>query len=206
MKLSIKKLAEQIEVSNEEFNNMSKADKRVQIARDCLDRIKLKQFEPWTGRTCDIDFNFICDNGEKSIKEILAKKKLPDCHACAKGGLFLSYVGRTNKFNFEDIEDSSNLESTEMQKLLEIFDKIQLEGIETAFEKYIVSTDYLNINDWEDDFDGNQYEFISNCMKYSDNTNCSTNTERLQSICKNIIKNKGEFVPTDYVKPNAKIK
>lgn len=194
--MSIRKFAQEIEASNEAFNKMSKAEKRVQIARDCLKRIQLNQFNIHTGVTCWIDNNYDRNISNVSVKEILSKKRIPTCEVCAKGGLFLSYVGRVNDFTFGEIQNASSLHSTEMKKLREIFEDIQLEAIETAFEISIISYQYID----EDDID-----FITSCANYRSRAELSEDVEAMISICKNIIKNNGEFVPTDLVPHNAKI-
>lgn len=184
--MSLKKLVAKIEAENELFNSMSKAEKRVKIAEDCLERIKQKTYTPRTGsfiwyETRDV-FKALNEDIQSSVNSSV------QCQACAKGGLFLSYVGRVNNFNACDLEDRNRIFDNEHTKLLEVFTARQLSLIEYAFE----NEQHLrrDINDNEISFKQN---VIAKAKKYY--YDYKESTPRMVAICENIIKNKGTFRP-----------
>lgn len=188
---TLEELVKKIEKSNKAFEAMSPAEKRVAIARDAIERIKLGNVNPNRGYLLRNVIHFI--ETSKDMKTIVNEES---CTVCAKGGLFVSYVGRVNNFNTCDLDDDSECKTSRpMKKLLELFTREQLDGIEVAFEEQSYS--------WT--ITGHR-EFINNCRSYQLNCKISSSYDAMLSICKNIIKNKGEFVPTDYVDPKARIK
>lgn len=187
--MKLEKLNKLIEEQNEEFKNASPAEKRVIIAKDCIERIKLNQILP--DRGCLIEYD---DLEEGSIKNQLEKGNIINCQACAKGGLFLSYIGRVNNFDRKDFTQSwqdgyNKLESSESIKLLELFEPEQLILIETAFEGYQVINDDPNEEDFVDltDLIRNESPMFYR-YAYPDDM------DRLIQICQNIIRNKGTFI------------
>lgn len=204
----ISKLNRQIEAENELFNAMSKNEKKVQIAKDCIARIKAEQIKPDCG---EVIFDaHLLQRQDESLQSILNNSKnLTTCQTCAKGSLFMSYIGRTNRFNSTQIKGYNNIDGIEHQKLLEIFSAKEIAYIEFAFE----GKQYL-----DEDEDGNKIIFpkreitkvrkfyIKHGGKYEGNPindsfdNRSFDNEmfdsekRMIAICKNIIRNKGEFI------------
>lgn len=195
----LNKFIEAIEASNEIFDKMSPAEKRVAIAQDCIERIRLGQLEPERGRfISDYTLNLLkgkhgFDSLQKNNngKVYPVKKQLnslPSCSACAKGSLFLSYVGRVNSFNSDEfsIANDNNMNDNAHAKLLELFSLEQLALIEYAFE----GTQYIDA-----DFQGNEFDFDDKYTKIQKFHNHYQNeTNRMIGICKNIIKNNGEFI------------
>jgi hypothetical protein len=187
MQTKYKNLSDRIEAENELFNSMTKAEQRVVIAQDCLLRIASKQIRP-TKQKFFWNLDVLKDNhNDDSIKTVINSEEAPSCEVCAKGGLFLSVVGRVNQLKFSDINNSNELCSTSHEKLLEFFTAKQLAYIEYCFEgrqhlEYDEEKNEINFSMGERN---NAYNFYSS-FEYSE--------ERLISICENIIKNKGEFV------------
>ncbi len=213
-------LAEKIEADNAIFEQADNAGKRMIIAQDCIERIKMKQLKTYP--SCFLEDLGVSKSktNEVSIKTLLNTDAKFTCKGCAKGGLFLSYVGRVNKCNLKDVHYGNGIESPDHQKLLEIFEAEQLSLIEYAFEgmqhitkyesSYIIFTDSTEektkdffithggrvlsdgrvisyeMSDLEDS-EGEELADIKLYFKQSD--------ERLIAICKNIIKNKGTFIP-----------
>jgi hypothetical protein len=101
------------------------------------------------------------------------------CEVCAKGGLFVSYIGRVNNFSDDCLGNDESNEAH--KKLLEVFTLRQLAIIEYAFEgtQYIYS---VNI----------PYDLEKKLHKFYDE-NYDDDDKRLIKICENIIKNKGTF-------------
>lgn len=175
-----------------QFSKMSIVEKRIAIAKDVIARIKLNQFIPEQGVFCVVDgsslrgFEGTTDKGEP-ISEVcdIVNSKQP-CQVCAKGGLFMSYIGYVDNFKIEDLhygtKASVSLKSTEMKSLSKIFSQKQLSLIETTFEGSSYSWN-LELSDTEkekcNNFEGEFYD----------------DSNRLIGIMRNIIRNKGTFKP-----------
>jgi hypothetical protein len=153
-----------------------------------LDRIKLGQIEPYRGRF----FLFREDPCDKnSIKEKLNHPETI-CEACAKGGLFLSYIGIVNNYDTKAgyINGRQENNSPEMQTLGQIFSKKQLSLIETAFEG---DTYFQNVK-LSDKEINRCYLFRGGSCDETDDS-LENDLKILTKICNNIIKNNGEFIP-----------
>ena len=180
-----KTLVESIEETNKKFNSSTKAEKRMMIAQDCIDRINLCQIKPITSRFfCQTDD--IIDNSKlysDSLKSILNNtKEVQTCSVCAKGGLFISYVGRVNKFEIGKLADNSENSSEPLKKLSKIFTLLQLSLIETTYE----GSEF----NWNKNLTRKQKD-----VSYSFYRKYDEPKERLVAICQNIIDNKGTFKP-----------
>lgn len=203
-KLTIKGLAKQIEEDNEKFSKMSEAEKRITIAKDCIVRIQTAQMIAKTGNVIKGYQNYWrAESTEKkiSIKEVLNVKDNTNCSVCAKGGLFMSYIGRVNEFSFDDISNDTELNSPEMIKLQEVFEGKQLDLIETAFEQR-----FINYGDWgffndrifileEENPEFYPNSVITRAITYREDNDIIDDDKALLAICNNIIENKGEFIP-----------
>jgi hypothetical protein len=194
--MKVEALGELIKKNNEAFTKMSNAEKRVEVAKDTLLRIEMKQLDAYTGSIIQY-VNTVKDKyGKTSIQDVINTDSKFTCQVCAKGAMFMSYVGRVNKMEFCDINTGNYGQSSVHTKLGEIFSLEQLALIELAFE----GEQYLKYLDDEDDFDGTAVENII----LSDNDynqadlfhNSYGNVDyRLIAICENIIKNEGTFKP-----------
>jgi hypothetical protein len=113
---------------------------------------------------------------------------MPVCSACAKGSLLLSFVGRINNFDVNDLTFGNNNDTNDKShaKLLEIFDIRQLALIEMAFEDQLYITETPT---------GKPVKFTRNThIKASEFFyKYNYSRERMTAICKNIIENKGIF-------------
>jgi hypothetical protein len=183
----LKRLAKKIELENEKFEKATKAEKRVIVAQDCIERINIQQIIPESG--CFLDFDSInemkTETTDKSFQKILNSSTInTTCQACAKGGLFMSFVGRVNKININDIECGNDLDDKEHKKLLQLFSQTQLALIEAAFE----GAQYINAEISKYTDSSNKWSFSKYIDKYPNDK------KRLIAICENIIENKGTFV------------
>jgi hypothetical protein len=200
--MTIDEVTQQVKETNEVFLQSTPEQKRVMIAQDVLDRITAKQITPDRGYglaqfymkidDCSSSDQILANRsmrtkGAKSIKTSLDEHGLK-CDVCAKGGLFVAYIGRVNEFTWEMYQNNSNPDSYPVQKLFELFDQKQLALIENCFEEgTITDTDtegYIMFTDDE--------RHIYN--RYSTIENLESPTELLQSICVNIIQNNGYFI------------
>lgn len=183
---TVSSLAEKIKADNEKFEQSSDAEKRVIIAQDCLDRIGLAQIVPKFGSFCSLK---IRKPEFTSLKAVLDTEEEQVCTSCAKGSLFMAYLGRVNQFTVNDLEyNSGNSGGDDAHyKLLEIFTREQLSLIEFFFEgeQYVYK----------------EYKFDKNIIEayreriiggYDHRTLEGANLMMIE-LCKNIIKNKGTF-------------
>jgi len=184
-KFTVDSLANKIKADNEKFEQATKAEKRVMIAQDCLVRINMKQIKPLFGSFCKLKTN---SHSETSIKDVLEKERLV-CTSCAKGSLFIAYLGRVNNFTVEDLHDNNSNSGYDEShlKLLEIFTRKQLALIENFFEgKQFIYYEY--------NFDDRIIEkYREKIIGGYDHRTPEGADNLLRELCKNIIKNKGTF-------------
>lgn len=167
---------------------MTMAQKRIAIAKDVIKRIEANQYRPQSDVFCLIGGYNISElkraEEDQEVCDIVNSDK--QCTVCAKGGLFMSYIGYTNNFTVRKLSNSpssqSNLEYNEMQALSKIFSPKQLSLIETSFERKTF------------DWNRNLTETEKNKC-YSWHRRFFDSSKRLVGIMKNIIKNKGIFKP-----------
>jgi len=161
---------------------------RVAIAKDALAQLKIKAYDAVSsnGYVCLYDENSLSAAAEscelftgktadktefnKFMDNFISPSK--PCTICAKGAIFLSAVKKFNNFSLQRAvdEDLNDIASSEVQK---IFGMQNADKIEEYFE---CQDEYNDEGDkWSD--------------KYDDDN------ERLEAILKNIIANKGDFIP-----------
>ena len=180
MKKTFEEFVKQIEKENEEFLNLPKNKKKVRLAQDVLTRLKFNNIKPLQGEFYRSNDVF------KSAKEIL-NNFTNTCECCAKGSLFLSYIGRVNNYTFKNNQSWSLLDKdgAEHQKLLEIFKIEELDAIEIAFEGrsylHVISEKEVN-------------KVLAWRKKLKQGKTLKGNTKILKAICNNIIKNDGKFI------------
>jgi hypothetical protein len=194
--MKVEALGELIKRNNEAFLLMSNAEKRVEVAKDTLLRIEMKQLDAYTGSIIHYLGDVKEKYGESGIQDVINTDSKFTCQVCAKGAMFMSYVGRVNKMEFCEINTGNYGESSVHTKLGEIFSLEQLALIELAFE----GEQYLKYLNDEDD----TYGIAPENIILSDNEynqaglfhNSYTNVDyRLVAICENIIDNEGTFKP-----------
>jgi hypothetical protein len=207
---SLKALSLEIAKQNEAFNLMTKKEKIVTIAKDCLNRLDLNQITAKTSVLFDWDERE--HKGEESIQSVCNTDDKFNCSACMKGGLLLSYIGRVNQFNFGEISKDNDIRSREHKKLTELFSKEQLALIEFAFEgrlyiniKFTKKTILKAVKFYSEnggvyaDYDKDEFDdMVKDCNAVDFVPSfCNSNDEdkRMIAICENIIENKGVFIP-----------
>lgn len=193
------KLKEIITKRNKTFANKTNAEKRVLIAKDVLTQIKHKKFIPSNGgflsfanldyKTTNLRESFLTgrDLWEDGLHEEAT------CHCCALGGMMMSCTLFNNNIDIgqdreliddmgEEIRDNTLFPNG----LNTIFSKKQLAMIEIAFEKGSGSFYASNTP---------EITFTEQCLCANYGRNFETPKERLRAIMRNIVKNKGEFIP-----------
>lgn len=186
-----------VTMTKSKFNKLSKAKQRIVVAQDVLDRIALKQIIPQGGSFCSINTHDDEEHGGMVQVSELVKEIDRKCYACAKGGLFLAYIGIVNNysadiFDFEHFHDSQELDSEEMKKLSKVFTPKQLSLIETTFEGkgfswnvQLTDDEHIKCNKFY-----KKYAFKKGSPEYGD---FPDRTKVLKAICNNIIKKNGIF-------------
>jgi hypothetical protein len=188
--MKVEALGELIEKSNEAFNKMSDAEKRVEVAKDTLARIAIKQMVGFRGATI-ARMDSLKKDYPGGLKNTINTNDEFTCQVCARGAMFMSYVGRVNEVDFSTLTDETNDGDAPINtKLAEIFSFEQIALIETAFEggRYLFVTKKLHGRNVDID-----QELLAKARLFRENY--SIDTDRLVAICENIIENEGTFNP-----------
>lgn len=156
-------------MTKDQFNKLTKAEKRVWIAKDVIARLDSRQISPRGGAFWSNDFLF--KNKSDNIQFAVTRTRQP-CEVCAKGGLFVTWAANFNSFKFSDGFNDINLPP----EILNLFGKNQLTLIEIAFE--------ARWYDWWDLMEDEEKQGDVN-PKYKND---------LRGIMQNIIDNAGIFV------------
>lgn len=203
-----------VKKSNAVFKKSSKASKRVQIAKDVLEQLKLKRMHAERGMYFEVkvkgwdqdrswgqalenkdDFKSRNSSLPKDTQVQDALFGIPSCNVCALGAVFTATVERCDKLKVSDLNflhDSGStvhFSSGEMHKyLISYFSREQLVLIEDAFEGAPVQDD-------EDGTYGCQTESPLRRKAEKFNKGARSDTKRLERIMNNIVKNNGTFIP-----------
>jgi len=167
-------------MTNKQFEQLSKAEKRVAIAKDVLKLIKAEKLIPETGSYVENDQldSILWNNDEVDIKKALKELQQP-CEVCALGAIFYAETIKRNDCvivgRFVRRDDIT-------KRMKDIFTKGQMIMIESAFE----SGDF---NELRIVSQGNIELSINFGSQYTEPK------ERLVAIMENIVKNKGTFKP-----------
>lgn len=177
---------------NKKFHALTKAEKRIAIAKDVLKWISKDKINPVKGTYVKLPGEFTSTISEESPLDKVFETE--QCKACALGACFIAMVDLGNNIKLGDIfkrdeyDDSfeqERINDWDMKNHLnKIFNKTQMDLIESAFE-----TDDMSTNGgWKIPSPSIQ-KAINLGYGYDENS------DRLKVIMKNIIKNKGTFKP-----------
>jgi hypothetical protein len=170
-----------IEASNAKFRKMSKARRRVAIAKDVLKQIAAQKLKPVVGSYLEAD-NFRKEYlpVDGSLQETF--QKLPQCQVCAKGALLVCTILAQNKATNAEFKNIMEWDGDELTKIMDgTFSAEQLRLIECEFE-------------------GNDVEFYGKTPRerifpVMELKGLLPASERMTIIMENIIQNKGTFIP-----------
>jgi hypothetical protein len=165
-----------IEKDNAAFEVMTNSQKRVAIAKDALQWIRLGALTPTKGTYLrpQLHPTLALDYPERAAVQANTLN-WGACQCCALGAIFISKVNRFDNCSAMDFQSFVG----QSRMMDGIFDYIDLDRIETAFEG------------WADDM----YGWVK---KYPDAK------PRLMAILCNIIRNKGDFKPLELVAPKKR--
>jgi len=172
-----------------QFKELTKAEKRVEIAKDIIQQVKVKTYKP----KHFVYLNVI--GGKKlgdnySMQNALLNKEVK-CDVCALGAAFCSLVKFDNKLNLQEAKNAGfggyvpDGGVNARGRLEKYFSERQLALIENAFEK----TDF---------FTRKRRIFGDECERarnYFAVNKCNTPSKLLISIFQNVVDNKGTFKP-----------
>jgi hypothetical protein len=176
-------------ISIQEFNKLSKKEKRVVVAQDILARLEQDMFKP-VGCYVNIDL----ESEHKTVQNVA--NNVP-CEGCARGLMFMSYVGIVNdlplsELKTRDINQNRIDFGLNKEKTLEIFSKKQLMEIELFYE---------NIKEYNTNFSHQWYSQqarkwfkkgkLTEEMFEKSNTFKEKKIDRLKIIMNHIIDTKG---------------
>lgn len=149
------------------FEELTKAEQRVVIAKDLIARLKAKKFTALSGTYLMAQDVLDDEDGNAQVRDVL---KGQECRGCQIGGMFLCAIDRYDRLKVRDVGDSG------------------IEDNDGAFRKYLsrwFSADTLT--EVEEAFEG--------CGKFEDWFEENDNDEiRMVKIAQNIIRNKGKFI------------
>jgi hypothetical protein len=181
--------------------------KRVAIAKDALNQIKLEKYKVLSGNgyvvndkldkeVIKLHESLVAEGKDVAKVELRTHLdkllgKVKKCEVCAKGALFLSAIRKFNNFSLKDSVNFSfgtefcEIDDAASDETRKIFGKANADLIERYFEK---SDPYKDLKDKDGDHVGFKWSH-----GYEDDQ------ERLIAILKNIIANKGTFAPKKLV-------
>lgn len=173
----------QVERLNNRFNSLTKAEKRIEIAKDVLSMISDKRKTIVRGIYLNIyNEDILGGSAQKYVDEI-------SCECCALGACLLSATKYMNQLTIGEIHFVNSENSDVWGILNKVFSAKQLGLIEYAFEGSFdgtrVSMDSFSF--YNEDID------IKSAVMFG--RGYENDEERLTAIMENIIKNRGTFNP-----------
>lgn len=201
---------QQIKEWNNYFTKLSPEQKRIAIAKDVLEQIKVNKYNALGRSYITPIYNEEILDDDASVQSNFDEIS---CECCALGAMFMSNVKFNNQCTIEDINGITFHISKKISKDLTLYFTIeQLMLIECAFEKWD-SEWLIGHQDFDDHgyitdglFAGNDFidfesglstiemsELIDKAYNYT--ADVEDPNERLKKIMENIIENNGEFIP-----------
>lgn len=174
------------------FEALSVGRQKMRIVKDAIMQINSKILEVQTGKYYSLlhsayrekDGKLKTNNLQKLLQE--AKPNEPVCQVCAKGALFAGCVFNVNKVksNFGDNFFVRETEMFQKKKLIKWFSPLELDMIETAFERRLITDSTQSLRTEK----GRDNELAKKCISFGKKYKSHTN--RLLAILNNILENK----------------
>lgn len=206
------------------FRKLSSARKRVAVAKDALDMIRVKLLRPTNGlwfiltnaHGVPLADNYELKNrfanrrsdGDRDLRQELfssgasGASEATACEACALGALFASVVHIDNKMPLSELTSDAEAEfKTVRNRLLPYFSMVQLELIELAFEQIeyhcrrFFHPSGMSTPDLDPGQDPDPDPDLARRRALNFCDPSMTVERRMVKILENIIENKGTFVP-----------
>jgi hypothetical protein len=182
---------------NAEFEKASAPMKRIMIAKDVLEQIRVNNIEACSGDyfVLEDDNIWVGETDKNKVGLQDAFLHIPEsCNVCALGGLFYSAIAINNKYkldvdNNEDGELAYISDGSLRKRVGRFFSNYQLGLIETAFE----SCYHMNDNGFSTyDISEAKRKEIERAHEFGQGID---DDKTMKNIMKNIIKNEGIFKP-----------
>jgi hypothetical protein len=180
-------------MTTKQFNSLSKAEKRVAVAKDVLAQIKAGKYIPNIGSYIKGLHPEVLPKNLRSLDDVQKNfSKLPQCNVCVLGACILSIAHLGDELKIYELSRVGNYGNVYGKntnaKILSVFSPHQLAMIEAAFETWIHPMGWSGHT-----LKGNFTSEIGDKLQYLyKNTSYAW---RLEDIMNNIIKNKGTFKP-----------
>ena len=157
---------------------------RVEIAKDVIAQIKMKTFEVSPGNYITTSLEFRKSLMDIEIDSLPRGFKIKNCEACAIGATFISVFNKNNALSTNDLKDVIS-DDNEMVAYLSKpenggFSSGQLRLMEIAFEGREVCESHRDTR---------------KALEFYQKHGVLGSGKLLIAIMKNVIKNKGEFIP-----------
>lgn len=197
-------------MTTQEFNALPNNEKAVLVAKDVLAQVKANKYIAKTGSYISMIFE---NDFEGSIKDNF--DQIHQCKVCALGSMLMSSTHLGNILTTKDLPnypDADDLRRSDnvTELFSSIFTNKQLLLIETAFESYskfwnetkrqikkrYEHTPFIYYEGSDRYADGKEkltFEETLACEMF--NRKYPDDDKRLNAICRNIIRNKGVFIP-----------
>lgn len=177
---AIKQINQSIARANKIYQKAGAAQRRVLIAKDALQQLKVHKIKAMPGTYVNA-YNLVEEaelETEVQLNTLLHNPMLKSsCKCCARGALLLSAVRYRNDCIVKP--DGYTSEDSYVKE----FSVTQQDMIEAAFEKYADDDAGVAASEWSEKF-----------LSYEERHDSD---KRLALILKNIIRNKGTFKPTE---------
>lgn len=159
------------------FNKLGVRAKRIRIAKDVLERLKLGKFvqlHNWYSQVSDYNYAF---HSNKPAKEFIAERT---CEVCAKGSLVMSWVAQFNNKKMYQVLNVSGI-----VELDDFFGANLRNALEAAFEAFELKHGGMVLRtNW----------YVSRKTR----ERVKVQQWTLKRVMQNIIRNKGVFVYRGY--------
>jgi hypothetical protein len=198
--MTIKKKSKKT-MSHAEFNRLPKRKKAVLVAKDVIAQIALERFQIRSNTYFDRIHISGLEPSEAPATPAVVDQLAKSCTVCAKGAAFLSCVRLGNKLSVSDLlSAASGFGSNERERMTKIFDSVDYDLIEAAFEGNSDCPDQCELNDYDGKTDklvraARDNYFYAFERDYTVDGD-GTDHHRLVAIMLNVIENKGRFIPT----------
>ena len=184
-KLTKKQL--KIQKRNADFAKLSKAEKRVAIAKDVLAQIAAGKYVAEAGVYVETQIPVTQQDSDKQVCDLIEGK---ECHVCALGSVFVSAVKFADKLTVGDVEefpyvydedDPVNLNPFQSGYLTQFFSRGQLGLMECCFERGPAGDFSGAVDDME--------------LPEQWGSSFEDDRDRLVAIMENVVRNGGTFKP-----------
>jgi len=184
-----------LEERNEWFNSLTRAEKRVEVAKELVWLLQKNLFRAthdyFVAETELQEPDYMFENGEdlQPLFEVpVMEEEGIRCEGCGIAGMFLAAVRLGNKVKAKHGGFGAYFSDDDIHNAIKhVFTSSQLDKIEYAYEQVSMIDCHFNIDEDE------SYR-IEIWRESRGLARREKDTEALIAICKNIVKNKGEFV------------